>query len=63
MHTIKGCPAEYWDNKQIVYSKRVDIDNLCKSLYMIRKQQELSNKWRESQGFGRTRYEYMIVLI
>lgn len=52
MHTIDGEPARYNKGEQICYLNNYGkfIGKLVDSLHQIRKEQKLSNKWREEQG-------------
>lgn len=52
MHTINGCPATCIKDEQLVYCNKIEKANLCNSLYQIRKEQRLSNKWRVKNDKG-----------
>lgn len=51
MHTIEGRPAIYEPNEQICFMCHGTNLILCDSLRQIRREQELSSKWRMAKGF------------
>lgn len=60
MHTIMDKPAQYWEGEQICFASRVK--KFAKSLYQIRKEQKLSEKWRKKNKFS-SGFEYGYVII
>ena len=68
IHTIRGNLAVYVQNEQIYYAnKRVRLSELlrCTTLNQLRKEEDLSRKWRASQGWGydKSYYRYFILYI
>ena len=62
IHTIKNRPA-YFDGRQIVYIRRYGKKPAAaNSLKQIRREQELSRKFRISQGFSDDPNKYSYAL-
>ena len=65
MHTLNNYPARYTKYHQICYVNTYGIfmGKLVPSLSQIRKEQRMSNKWREKQGFdvGEKEHSYIRV--
>ncbi len=66
MHLIDDCPARYAEEEQICYVCFYGdfIGKLVPTLKQIRKEQRLSNRWREAKGFSEVKdYSYIRVEI
>jgi hypothetical protein len=63
MHTLRGKPAFYWDNKQLVYACQY-VEKLCDTLQQIKEEQEKSREWRRNRGLydGFREYDYIKVV-
>lgn len=52
MHMIQGSPATYEKGSQICYSVKTRPIRLARSLEQIKKEQALSDGWRNKRGYS-----------
>jgi len=62
MHTIRGIPAFYHQNHQIVYASQY-VEKLCDTLEQIRAEQKKSFEYRKSCGLRSYKLEYGYVKV
>jgi hypothetical protein len=55
MHTIRGIPAQYIPDEQIVYANgtrgQAGVTRLAESVKQIKQEQRLSSSWRRKQNW------------
>jgi len=58
MHTLAGQPAMYYPGEQICFADQRTLIKLCDNLQQIKKEIDLTIKWREKFGFPPDTYSY-----
>lgn len=61
MHTIEGCPAEYYPKQQICYATNRGVWRFCSSYAKIRYERKKSVTYRIKNGFPIPNYGYIVL--